>query len=311
MIVNGVKRPLQNEKEVLSLVDINLTNKFSIKKGKIKYSNDNEFVEADKTNKIGVKGYYYEDKTKIKEIDYGLFYENKNFYFDIKKWKLWQNEKERNGKYLTFHYKKNKFEIGAEVGNYESYSYLYPYLEYKGDWNLLYYQSITGKDMKTFCAVDNHLLTHHLIASKYKGFNTKYNKELTNKWYSFEVSKIDNNIALTPQFSYKFNKKDEYKNFEFYYYLSGWYQMNSSTNDCYYSPNFYDSTYLEIHPVYKKLELIGKIGYSFYTDTLLYSYGFNFTNDYISFDCMKNHSYKSGINGYWYEECNLKAGVKW
>jgi hypothetical protein len=109
---------------------------------------------------------------------------------------------------------------------------------------------------------------------------------------------------------YRF-RTDNIKDLEFYYYLSGWYQMNTTPTDCYYSPDFYDSTYLEVHPVYKKLELIGKIGYSFEGQSLLYSYGFDFGNDWLSFDCMKNYSYKAGFDSYWYEECHLKAGVKW
>ena len=311
IIVNNVDRPLAKEKDVLNIININMTQKFSIKKGNI---NPNIYANIKNQNyhKIGLLGYYYEDVTKMKEIDYGIFYETHKIYFDIKKWKLWQYEQVRKGKYITLHYKYNdKFTFGAELGKYEGFSYLYPYLEYQSNWNYLYYQSITGKDMKTFCAVDKHLLTHHLIASKYKGIHTKYNKELTDEWYSGELSKIDNNIGITPQFMYRFKKKHNIKDIEFYYYLSGWYQANTSPNDCFYSPSFYDSTFLEIHPVYKKLELIGKIGYSIYTNTLLYSYGFDFDNNWLNVGCMRNHSYKSGISGYWYEECYLKAGVKW
>ena len=261
--------------------------------------------------KVGVLGYYYEDKPQIKEIDYGLFYENNKIYLDIKKWKLWQFNNVRNGKYITLHYNYNKFIFGAEIGKYEGFSYLYPYLEYQSNWNYRYYQSVTGKDNKSFCAVDKHLVTHHLIASKYKGINTKYKKELTDEWYSGEISKIDNNIIITPQFMYRFKKKHNLKDVEVYYYSSGWYQTNSATTKCYYSPSFYDSTFLELHPVYKKLELIGKIGYSFYTDTLLYSYGFDFDIKGLNVGCMKNHSYKTGVDDYWYEECYLKAGVEW
>ena len=309
VIVDNVDRPLAKEKEVLNLTDIQMTQDFSIKKGDI---NPSDYDNVVNTNRFGVLGYYFEDKPQIKEIDYGVFYENNRFYLDLKKWKLWQYDNERDGKYFTFRYKKDKWKIGIELGNYEDHNYLYPYIEYSNDLDYLYYQSITGKDQKSFCAVDKYLVTHHFIVSKYKGIRTKYNKELTDKWYSFEISKIDsNNIVFTPQFAYKFKRKDEYKNIEFYYYLSGWYQMNTTPTDCYYSPDFYDSTYLEVHPVYKKLELIGKIGYSFEGQSLLYSYGFDFGNDWLSFDCMKNYSYKAGFDNYWYEECHLKAGVKW
>lgn len=303
------------ESEVLDTFDINITHKFSIRKGHVKYqADDGGDIGNDNPNwhKIGILGYSYEDKPNIQEIDYGLFYENRKLYLDIKKWKLWQDNNERDGKYLTLHYKyNNKFTFGAELGSYEGNSYLYPYLEYQGDWNYKYYQAITGKEMKNFCAVDNKLVTHHLVASKYKGINTKYHKELTDSWYSGEIAKIDTNIVITPQFMYRFNKKNEFHDLEFYYYASGWYQMNTSSNDCYYSPDFYDSTFLEIHPVYKKLEFIGKVGYSFETSTTLYSYGVDFDINWLHIGCMKNHSYKSGVDGYWYQECYLKAGVKW
>ena len=139
---------------------------------------------------------------------------------------------------------------------------------------------------------------------------TKYKKELTKKWWSVELSKIDNNIVFTPQFEYNLGE-NEFKDLEFYYQLSGWYQKSSSPSDCYYSDDLYDSTYLEIHPVYKKFELIGKVGYSFIAQSLLYSYGFGYTNKYIQLKCMKNYSYKDEISNYWYEECKLTAGVKW
>ena len=307
------KRALKKEEEVLNSIELNITKNFSIKKGNTKYQKENNEILQTNTlnNKIGVLGYYYKDKTDIQEIDYGVFYENNNLYLDIKKWKLWQDENNREGKYLTLHYKKDRLELGIELGKYEDYSYLYPYVEYKANWNLLYYQSITGKDVKSFCAVDKKLLTHHFIISKYKGISTKYNKELSDKWYSFEISKIDKDIIYTPQFSYRFSKIDNYKNFEFYYYASGWYQMHTTPTDCYYSPNLADSTYVEIHPIYKKLEFIGKLGYSLEGNSFLYSYGFDFQNKWLSLGCMKNFSYKDSINNYWYEECHLKAGVKW
>ena len=287
-----------------------MTNKFSIKKGSLNYAKG-DVTKGRNYNKIGVLGYYYKDKPQIQEIDYGVFYETNKFYLDLKKWKLWQNKNQRNGKYLTFHYNFNSFTFGFEWGIYEKFSYFYPYIEYKSNLNYLYYQSITGKDMKTFCAVDKHLKTHHLVVSKYKGISTKYKKDITDFWWSMELSKIDNNIAFTPQFLYRLKRKDEWKSIEFYYYLSGWYQFNQKENDCYYSPKKYDSTYIELHPIYKKLELIGKVGYSFEGQTKLYSYGFNFSNEWLNFGCMRNFSYKTGFDTYWYEECELKAGVKW
>jgi len=302
VIVDNVKRHIKKPQETLNYQEVNVTKKFTILKGDVNYNNvDTNY------KKIGFKWYYYEDKPHIKETDYGLFYENNKFYIDIKKWKLWQNSKIRDGKYFTFHYKFDELLAGFELGNYEGYTYLYPYLNYK---NFTYYQSITGKDKKNFCAVDNHLLTHHLVYSKYKGLTTKYKKELTKKWWSLELSKIDNNIAFTPQFEYNLGK-NETKYLEFYYQFSGWYQVNNVLSDCYYTEKFSDSTFVEIHPIYKKFELIGKVGYSFMGESLLYSYGFDYTNKYLKLRCLRNFSYKNSVQNYWYEECELNVGVKW
>jgi len=310
VIVNNVDRPIAKEKDVLNIVDINMTKKFSIKKGNINpktYANINQ-----QTHQFGVLGYYYKDKPNMQEIDYGVFYNTNKIYLDLVKWKLWQNPEIRKGRYFTFHYKLNKLVLGAELGSYEGNKYIHPYIEYqaKNNINLKYYQSITGKDKKSFCAVDKNLTTNYFAISRYKGFNTGY-IDLTDLWWSIDFAKIKTNTALTPQFQYKIYTKNINKKFSIYGYLSGWYQYNSSTTDCYYSPDLYDSTFLELHPIYKRFEVIGKLGYSVETDTMLYSYGFSFKNDWLSIDCMKNHSNKNGISGYWYEECNLKAGVKW
>jgi len=285
-----------------------MVKKFSIKKGTANYYGG---LGGNNLHKLGVEGYYYRDKPGVKESDYGVFYETDNFYLNLKKWKLWQDSNTRDGKYFTLHYNYSNWTFGGELGKYEDKTYLYPYIQYKSYINYMYYQSITGKESKSFCAVDNNLKTHHIVLSQYKGYLTKYKKDITDFWWSVDLSKTDSNIGLTPQFTYRFNKKHTYKDLEFYYYLSGWYQFNSKESNCYYSPSKYDSTYVEIHPIYKRLELIGKFGYSVEGKSKLYSYGFNFNNKWLDFGCMKNYSYKQGFDSYWYEECNLKAGVEW
>jgi tetratricopeptide (TPR) repeat protein len=256
---------------------------------------------------VGFKGYYFQDKPDIKLLDYGVYYKNKQIYFDVSKWRLWQDENSRDGEYLTFHYNIDKFKVGLELGSYENYSYFYPYLEYQSKINIQYFHSITGKDKKSFCAVDNNLVTKHLVFSKYKG--DKLNDKMTDYWWSFDISQIDSNIELTPQFLYQLKEKS-YKKIDNYFYLSGWYQLNSQPSDCYYSPDFTDSTYLEYHPLYKNLEGIFKVGYSFKGQSILYSYGFNFDTKYFNLGCLKNHSYRDSLRNYWYEECFLDVGVQ-
>ena len=245
----------------------------------------------------------------MQEIDSGLFYETNKYYLDFKKWKLWDNNERRDGKYLDAYYKFNKLKAGFTFGKYEGYTYLFPYLEYSSNYTYKFYQKITGKEQKSFCAVDKHLTTSTFEISKYKGYQKKY-KEMTKYWWSTALSNIKSNNQFTPQFQYLLKQKD-LSVIENYFYISGWYQFDSNPNDCYYSPNFTDNTLLEWHPVYKGLEGIFKYGYSFKDSVYLKSYGFDYQDKFISFDCTKNYSFKSGTSAYWYEECNLKAGVKW
>ena len=303
------KKALESEDEVFTKFKVIKENNISIPHSKPSNTSTLKSKSSNLNSQLGLKGYYYEDKEKIKLIDYGIYYKNNTIYMDISKWRLWQNSKKRDGKYFTFHKTIDKFILGVEVGEYEKYGYLYPYIEYQDNINLKYFHSITGKDKKSFCGVDNNLTTKHFVISQYKGIKSDY-LELTDMWWSVDFSKIDNNLEITPQFQYLFYNKD-YKKIENYFYISGWYQYNSKTIDCYYSPDLIDSTFLEFHPIYKKLEGILKLGYSFIGDSFLYSYGFNYTEKYFDIGCMKNHSYKDSISNYWYSECKMDIRVKW
>ena len=262
-----------------------------------------------KPNQLGFIGEYYRDKDGVKLVDYGLFYKRYPLYIDLKGWRLYKSNDDRVGKYFTLHYDINRFTLGFELGNYEDTNYIYPYISYNGAINIAYFQSITGKDKKSFCAVDENLISNHLVFSKYSGFQTDY-LELTNFWWSIEFAKIDTNLEITPQFQYKFYE-NSYKNIDFYYYLSGWYQYNSKPTDCYYSPDLTDSNYIELHPTYKYLEGVAKLGYSFIESSFLYSYGAKFNNGFLEIGCMRNHSYRDTTANYWYDECKLVTKVKW
>jgi tetratricopeptide (TPR) repeat protein len=302
-----------DEKEVLNRMEVNLTNKFELKK--------NTILVADIKQKVGLKGEYYEDKTDIRFTSYGPYYKyqfnaENSYYVDVQKWKLWQNEQKRNGKFLTFKAKNGAWTFGGEAGSYEGYSYIYPYIEYNDYFTYIFSQAVTGKEKKSFCAVDDHLNSLNFSISKYQGAYVKSKKEMTDYWGSLGFSQISNgNFSITPQFQYRFNREDEiFKDTTYvYYYLSGWYTSNSKQDaDCYYSPDLYDSTFLEVHPVYNNLELIGKAGYSAIENTFLYSYGFDYQyNDNVSLNCMKNHSFRDNVSDYWYLECKLDIGVQW
>jgi Flp pilus assembly protein TadD len=307
----SLKKDLSTPEEVFATFDVNFTKKFVLPKNQ-NLINDNYTIN-DKNNKFGITGYYNKDNTGLTLLKGGIYYQNKFLYLDFQKWKLYKDKK-RNGKFITLKVKKNPFILGAEIGKYEGFSYIYPYLEYSGYFDYKLYQDVVGREKESFCAVDKHLNSLNFSISRYKGANFLQKKDIIDYWYSLEFSKIsDNNLVITPQFEYRFDKYNTISNdLSLYYYLSGWYLFDSKETNCYYSPKKYDSTFLEIHPVYKNIEFIGKVGYSFFENSLLYSYGINLQyTDLMQLECMKNYSYKQSVSGYSYIECFMNMGVKW
>ena len=310
------KKQLETPSEVFTSIDINITKKLTFKKGNTKYTPISKF-----NGKYGVKGYYYTDIDKIHEYDNGVYFDNKYIYLDFRYWRLWRLGEKRFGRYTTIHFKYNKsIKVGVEIGSYNTKNdsqrtivYMYPFFEYKMQNNLVfqYSQSVTGKDKESFCSVDKGLRTDKLLLSKYSGNQNIYGFDVTKLSYSLELDKIKDNISVIPQFLYRFNTSNKFRKLELYYFLSGWYQINSNPSECYYSDSFYDSTFLEIQPVYGRLEFIGKLGYSIKNKTVLKSVGVNYVGDIMGFGCTKNYSYRNGKDNYWYLECHLDAGVKW
>ena len=311
ILAPSLKKELVSEKKEFARFNVQKTEKWNLKEHKKVIEKNFETDNNSKYNynKIGFKFYYFQDKPQIHELDYGVYSKNKNLEISISKWKLWQFSKKRDGKYLTFLYKFNRWNVGLEIGNYHSLNYLYPYLEYDNYFTYLYKRTITGKEKQSFCGIDKHLYTDHFILSKWSGFSNGY-RYFDKLYYSLDLGKTNSNISFTPQFNYNFYNIQN-KNSNIYLYLTGWYQFNSSPTKCYYSPNFYDSTFIELHPNYKNTEAILKSGYSFKEQTFLYSYGLNYINNNVKIGCMKNYSIKNGINGYWYLECYANVGVSW
>jgi len=310
------KKKLEKLEKVFGIVDINLTKKLTFQKGNVKYRPSGVF-----NGKYGVKGYYYTDKEKIYEYDNGVYFDNKYVYLDFKYWKLWKLHEKRFGRYTTIKFKYGKIiKLGAEIGSYNTKNdkhnlifYLHPNLEYKtkNGIKFQYFQSVTGRVKQSFCATDKGLKTDTLSISKYVGSLNLYDKDITKFLYAVDLSKTQDNITLTPQFIYRFKPYNRFKKLELYYFLSGWYQANSKPTDCYYSPKLYDSTFVEIHPVYGKFELIGKVGYSIKKKNVLKTIGMDYTGEILTLGCRKNFTYKEGKDNYWYLECYLDAGVKW
>lgn len=319
-----LKKNLSKEKDVFARFDVNISDEFILPKNKVmkkekllkikKEINQNSIISFNENNKFGIRGLYHKDSTNLEFLRYGAYYKYKFLYLDFQKWKLYRDDDTRDGKFLTLKIENGAFTFGGEIGNYEGFNYIYPYLEYSDYFTYRLYQDVVGKDKKSFCAVDNNLSSLNFVISKYKSANILSKKDMTEYWFSLGFSKIsDDNFIITPQFQYRFNRDNNLSDsLNLYYYLSGWYTSNSEETSCYYSPKIYDSTFLEIHPTYKNLELIGKVGYSFLENTFLYGYGFDFQySDLMKLNCTKNHSYRDNISGYSYFECSLDIGMKW
>ncbi len=121
-----------------------------------------------------------------------------------------------------------------------------------------------------------------------------------NSWVSYPISKIVNN------------------NFENTLAFSGSYATNSKTSKFYYSPDFYDSNYLQIKPrLYFSnnsfIQGMGGIGYSIKNSDFLYTYGLLaqvpiYESFYLNVDC---RHYKSGYSQKGADECYASVSHSW
>jgi len=163
-------------------------------------------------------------------------------------------------------------------------------------------------------------------------FNTVYKAEITNfkqldayrgLWYSLAYEKVyDKNSVITPQIDYDFYAFKYYKNI-ISFYFSGWYQFNSKTTSCYYSPDKTDSNIIGIKFDRKisdnwKLHAQAGAGYSFWDQNYLYSLkayirSLNFKDFYTKLGCELSNSSKKTINtsGYRSYECIWELNKQW
>jgi len=130
--------------------------------------------------------------------------------------------------------------------------------------NLLYYKrtSCSAKHMQTRARISGY----HYIA-EHKGL-----------WWSLAFEDIDDgNRVLTLQYDYEFYNIQKW-NSDFVFVVYGWYQLNSLSTDCYYSPKKVDNTLFAIRlgkPFTKNWNLEGEVslGYSLEDQSVLYNGG--------------------------------------
>jgi|GEM_PF-2282116 len=176
--------------------------------------------------------------------------------------------------------------------------------------NNLVYTRLTGCSSK-----------YHAIKTEITGY--RYFTDYQESWWSLAYEHIDDdNNVFIPQFQYDFTTYDNDK-FHFVPYAAGWYQFNSKTSDCYYSPHQADATFVGLKTfaniddhLTAKLQAAG--GYSFFDDVWLYDLGAWLYTDYLkdmrgSIGCsFKNSStYSAYYDGYKSYECNLNFRKLW
>ncbi|NPA29047.1 MAG: tetratricopeptide repeat protein [Epsilonproteobacteria bacterium] len=162
---------------------------------------------------------------------------------------------------------------------------------------------------------------YHAIKTEITGY--RYFTDYQESWWSLAYEHIDDdNNVFIPQFQYDFTTYDDDK-LHYVPYAAGWYQFNSKTSDCYYSPHQADATFVGLKTfanvddhLTAKLQVAG--GYSFFDDVWLYDIGAWLYTDYLkdmrgSFGCaFKNSStYSAYYDGYKSYECNLNFRKLW
>ena len=127
----------------------------------------------------------------------------------------------------------------------------------------------------------------------------------------------DKNINLNSWVNYPINKFVR-GNFENTLAFSGSYSINTKTSDFYYSPDFYNSGYLQVKPkLYFSnngfIQGMGGVGYSIKNNDFLYTYGLLaqvpiYESFYLNIDC---RHYKSGYSQKGADECQASVSHSW
>ena len=284
-------------------------------------------IQQLKAQTFGIEGKlnYFQDNQNIDMLTYQLkTFKNINnsilLYLFFTGYNLNDDTKKANGHYYGIGIKKDNFygdlfldKSGANSNIGWGLTYLTDFLDYE----------LTFKFNKK-----NLIYSRHTYCSKelmrLKGEVSGY-KTLPSKrgfWWSLAQEKIDDkNLVTTLQFDYDFYEKS-FGNFDTLYTIAGWYQFNSKTTSCYYSPKKADSNYIGVkgyYPLNKKFNIHAKafFGYSFWQKALLYKTGLwlknNSSNEYnFELGCDFSNSSSTGIsNEYRSLECALYLRRFW
>jgi len=284
------------------LKKIKITKKTSITK-ELSTNNLSNFLLAN--NEFFIKLYHFHDNQKTH------YNETQFYYLKFKKgiygrfFSLKQNRIKKEGKSIAFYQKTNTFSLKLGIDKISKN-------------NLFFNFNIPPFNI----TYENLIFTRKSICSeKYKKIglqisNYKQISKYKNIWYSVEEEYIsDKNLAFTPQFEYNFYE-NKIINIPYSIYLSGWYQFNKKTNNCYYSPKRADNTIIGVNIYPYKFSLKSGIGYSFFDKNLLYligiKYNTNIKNFSLNFNCQYSNSQAlKTSNNYKSYKCYLQINKQW
>jgi tetratricopeptide (TPR) repeat protein len=143
-------------------------------------------------------------------------------------------------------------------------------------------------------------------------------------WGSVEIEEVsDGNRIVTPQFSWSFFHRPHGSRWSSDLYLSGWYQRATETTGCYYSPERADTTALGYRLSRHfadtwKATVYGSAGWTMEEEQSIREYGLEIRSSgdeaNVALSCKRSEYARSVTqrgDGYWYRECQIKAGVWW
>jgi len=309
----GLKKRIKPQNEVLNISELKVV-KLTPKTITI-----NEYQQKALPWQIDIDYDYFSDNQNTTMHTLGAkFYKNNDFYsvFALFKWYHLKEKGTKNASLAGIGYKNDKFTADIFYDTSTKKSIGFDFHTKVNDFNLFINKHNMVYSRRTVCS------TNH---TKIKTEITKYTQldALRGLWWSLAYEKVDdNNNVITPQIDYDFygfkNKK-----FTGTFYFSGWYQFNSKTTTCYYSPKKTDSNIVGVKlnkNLNKNLKahMQGGIGYSFWDKTYLYSLkGYVKTINYKTFfsklGCEISNSSTSSVTtkGYQSIECIWELSKKW
>lgn len=285
-----------------------------------------------KRNYLLAQGYYFEDSEGVQFKSADLFYRRYNVTKDVSlgvDGGLFLVQEPLKGKRTGYRYGAsvfyNHFAFRLGINRFEKFSEVVPTIQYQNRYkNHEYVLEYTRQNALFYtyrvCPVDEKIKADHFSGSDFITFEDK-----TNLWLNITANNYSNNdLEAIGQFDWRFYYDQVTESFVYDIALEGYYVANTKPNDCFYSPNFNDSTLLRIDPDYRwnkyiALKGMAGAGYSFEAKQFLYKYGAWLYGDPMNnlsytLGCLQSNSARSGTNsqeGYYYRECKAELGYKW